>query len=254
MHVASSTSPANKSPDTTPALRCFSTNAFATGRPMDSLKSFSQQVGPLAASEVGRNHADLVVARNRLDPFNQERRRGQRDGPASEGIFERRLIVNLQRDDGVCSNCFEQGCDVTDCHGIIVLRPPVLARVAKIRDDRGDLLSPGILQCTDEEQEPAKLVVRGLDRPPVQTMHDINIASRDSLEWSDLVFAVLEIPLLVDGKHTAERLGDRRAQRIAALQCKQLQPTVGRRLQRNRCPDRQGHLASRALGRFHPCS
>ena len=76
---------------------------------------------------------------------------GSRDGAAPKGIFECRLVMNFQGNNRVRANCFEQGRNVTDCHGIIVLRTPVLARVAKIRDDCGDLLSPGVLQRTDEE-------------------------------------------------------------------------------------------------------
>ena len=82
-------------------------------------------------------------------------------------------------------------------------------------------------------------------------MHDINIASCDSLEWPDLVFAVLEISLLVSGQRTAQRLRNSCAQRVTAFQRKQLQPTIGRRrLQRERRPDRKGHAFSRAKVKF----
>ena len=70
--------------------------------------------------------------------------------------------MHFKRDDGIAAHRLEQRCDVTRRDRIVRLGAPVLARITEIRRDRGYPPGPGVFQCSDEEQQPAELVVGAL--------------------------------------------------------------------------------------------
>lgn len=73
------------------------------------------------------------------------------DGLAAKGVLKGHDIVHLERHHEVGTGSFEQNRNVTRGDGIARLRLPVLARIGKIRDDRGDALGAVLLQGADEE-------------------------------------------------------------------------------------------------------
>ncbi len=83
-------------------------------------------------------------------------------GTAAERILECRKIMHIHRHDRIGTHRFEQRGDITRGDRIARLCLAVLARIRQIRNDRGDARSGGVLQCADEKQQPAQLVVAAL--------------------------------------------------------------------------------------------
>ena len=163
--VLPATSPTNRSPETTPALRCLSANALPTGRPQAASSVSRNSSARLAPPVSGRNDAEvLVLELARI--FHEQGSSRESDGAASEGVLEGDRIVHLERDDHVRAHGFEHAGDVSRRHRIVGLGAAVFARIAQVRHDSRDTRGTGVLERPDEEQQPAELVVGAQVGPP----------------------------------------------------------------------------------------
>jgi hypothetical protein len=79
--VAPATLPTNRSPETTPPLRCLSTKALPTGWPRAASSASRNSSARLAPPE--------IVAGQRSRVIDEQRRSGQRYGAAAKRILER---------------------------------------------------------------------------------------------------------------------------------------------------------------------
>ena len=194
--VLPATSPTNRSPETTPALRCLSANALPTGRPQAASKRLAEQFCTLGAAGIRRNDAEvLVLELARI--FHEQGSSRESDGATSKGVLEGDRIVHLERDDHVRAHGLEHAGDVSRRHRVVGLGAAVFAGVAQVRHDSRDARGTGVLERSDEEQQPAELVVGAQGGPAVQALDDIDILPEHRIERTRLVLAVLEVPLLM---------------------------------------------------------
>ena len=152
--------------------------------------------------------------------IHEQWRAGQSDRAAAERVFERHRIMNFERDHAVGADALEHAGDVSGGHRIVRLGAAVFARVTKIRRHRGDARGAGILDCADEEQQPAQLVVGALLRPAVQALYDIDIGAVYRIERTRFVLAVLEFALFMRGERLAQGCRNSAAQVLAGSQRK----------------------------------
>jgi len=186
------------------------------------LQRFAKEFCPFHTARIGRDDAQLLLLqRQRI--VHKERRSGEGDGRAAEGILESGRIVHVQRHNRVGARGLEQGSDIAAGHRIVWLGAPVFSRIAEVRYHGGHLRSPRVLERTDEEQEPAELVVGALHRASVKALDDVDRHPANGDERPCLVFAILEFPLLVNGKLYPERLRNGASQRTARLEREEVQ-------------------------------
>jgi hypothetical protein len=101
--VLSVTSPTNWSPETTPALRCLSANALATGQPQAASSVWRNSSARLAPPVSGDTTHSFVVGE--LSHVGRKQGgAGQCDGTGPEGVLECRWVMNLQGVDRVGSH------------------------------------------------------------------------------------------------------------------------------------------------------
>ena len=161
--VAPSTSPTKSSPDTTPALRRFSTKALPTRRPSAALQRLVKHVGAFGAARVGRNDAERPI-RQSLDVVDEQRRGGQRHRRAAKGVLEGGRVVHVEGGDGIGPDGLEKARHIARGYRVVGFGAPVFARVAEIGNEGGHPRGAAVLQRADEEQKPAKLVIGALLR------------------------------------------------------------------------------------------
>jgi hypothetical protein len=159
----------------------------------------------------------------RLAIVDKQWRSRQRYGRAAEGVFECGGIMHLKRHNRIGADCLEQACHVASRDGIARLGAPVLARIAEVRHDSRDPRGAGIFDRTDQEQQPAQLVVRALGGPTMKALHDIDVGSANIIQGPRLVFAVFEISLLVRRQWLSKGRRDTRAEILRCPQGKELQ-------------------------------
>src|SRR3974390_609929 len=105
--------------------------------------------------------------------------------------------MNFQRDHAVSADAFEHAGYVTGSYGIVRLCAAVFARVAKIGSHCGDARGACVLERTDEEKQPAQLIIGALLRSAMQTLHNIDVGAVHCLERTCFVFAILEVALFM---------------------------------------------------------
>ena len=132
--------------------------------------------------------------------------------------------MSFKRDDGINADGFEQCGNVTNGDGIVRLGAAVLPRIAQIGRDRRDSGCTGVLQGRNEKEQPAEFVVWAFCGAPMQTVHDIDIATCDRLECPDLVLTVFKATLFEHGETAAERISYLLTQHLRTMQRKQAQP------------------------------
>src|SRR5690606_25493046 len=135
----------------------------------------------------------------------------------------------VQGDDAVHPDRLEQARQIARGHRVARLGLAIFARVAEVGHDRGDARRGGVLQRTDEEQQPAQLVVGALIRAAVERLHDVAVAAAHALQRSGLVLAVLEIALLVRAELGAELRHDALGERPRRIQREQRETAFGHR-------------------------
>ena len=218
MQVAPATSPTNRSPETTPALRCFSAKALPIGRPIAASRasrSRSARFPPPRSGEMTQSGSSPTIA---LICIDQQGRRRQRHGAAAKRILESRLVVYFERDHGIAADRLEKRRDVTRRHRIVRLGAAILSRITEIGRDCGYPPGPGIFQRADEEQQPAELVVGALVRAAVKAVDHVDVGAGNGIEWSCLVLAVFEIPLFMRAERMRQQLADIAPEIVGSVQ------------------------------------
>jgi len=150
-------------------------------------------------------------------------------GAAAKAVLEGGEVVHVQGDHAVHPDGLEQARQIARGHRVARLGLAILARVAEVGHDRGDARRGGVLQRTDEKQQPAQLVVGALVRAAVERLHHVAVAAAHALQRSRLVLAVLEIALLVRAELGAELRRDALGERPRRIQRKQRQIALGHR-------------------------
>ena len=148
------------------------------------------------------------------------RRGSEPDGTATEGVLESRLIVDFKRPTAsvpTASNRRQRNVWSRD-------RSPWCGDPcgrSQIRNHCRDARRPGVLQCADEEQQPAQLVIGAVGRPPMQAVNDIDVGATNRIERPRLVFAILEVTLLMGRQRIPERPPDATPQFVRSVQGEQ---------------------------------
>lgn len=154
-----------------------------------------QPLGALSATQIGGDHGNPDLAQPRREMRGEDAVGHDMLRAAAEGILECSEIVHFDRNDGVASDCLEEFRDVFRRHWVARLRPAVLPRIAKIRGDGGDAFGSGILQRSDEKEQPAELVIDAACGIAMGGVDDIDIMSTDVGKRPNLMLTILEVTL-----------------------------------------------------------
>ena len=177
--------------------------------------SVAEQFRALFAAEIGRDDGERLLADFRRDITREDRLRVERRGAATKGVLKRREIVNVDYNDSIGSDRFEHLRDITRRHRITRLCLTVLARVAKIGNHRRNTSGAGILERSDKEQQATELVRARPALLAMQRINDVDVAIANIDQWTGLVFAVLELALLMGTEFRMEMASDLLAQGTA---------------------------------------
>ena len=139
----------------------------------------AELLGALGAADVGRDDRELFMPQQAGEMLDKERLRLEVGRGTAEGILEGRQIVDVEGHHRVCPARLEEPGHVFGRDRIARLGPPVLAGVAKIRNDRRHPLGAGVLERADKKQQPAQLVVRALLGIAIKRVHYKHILPAD---------------------------------------------------------------------------
>jgi hypothetical protein len=154
----------------------------------------------------GENDRGFFPAQGVHELVDEETIRYQVLGPASKGVPKRREVVHLQRHQPVRLYCFEQLGEVADGHWIARLRLAILTRIGQIGSNHRNPTRSGVLQASDRKEQSHQLVVDAQAIVRVERSQQVGVLAPHTLERTDLVLPILEVPLLVLGQGDAERL------------------------------------------------
>src|ERR1035437_3370489 len=113
-----------------------------------------------------------------------------------KSVLERGEVVDVQSHKPVDTHRFEQFGDVSRCHRVTRLAPPILACVTKVWDDGGDTFGGCIPKGPQKEQQTAELVVYTLPGVAVEALDHENVFPPDGFEGPRLVFSIFEVSFL----------------------------------------------------------
>src|SRR6516162_1590433 len=139
----------------------------------------------------------------------------------SEKHSRTRPRCGRRRSSPIRSAGLEEAGDVFGRDRVARLRPPILAGIAKVRDDCCYAFGAGVFQGPDKEQQ---TVIWALFCVAIQGVDHEHILATHLGERSDLVFAILEPALLVRAEDQLEMLCDSLAVILCAPDRKQREP------------------------------
>ena len=100
------------------------------------LQHFPEQLCPLHATGIGRNHGDILARKPRQEMIDEQAPRVEVDALAAKGILKGNDVVNIERGHAVGPRGLEQARDILGGNGVTGLRLAVLAGVGKVWDER----------------------------------------------------------------------------------------------------------------------
>src|SRR6516225_1372050 len=171
-------------------------------------KGSAELLGALGAADVGRDDGELFMPQQPSEVLDKERYRLEIGRRTAKGVLEGGHVVDVKGHHHVRSAGLEEPRNVFGRDRVTRLRPPVLAGVAKVRDDSRYPLGAGVFQRPDEEQQTAELVVWALFGIPIQRVNHEHVLPAHLDERTDLMLAVLEPALLMRAEDQLEVLHD----------------------------------------------
>src|SRR6516162_1184635 len=191
-------------------------------------KGSAELLGALGAADVGRDDGELFMSEQPSEVLDKERYRLEIGRRAAEGVLESGHVVDVEGHHRVRSAGLKEPCNIFGRDRVARLRPPVLAGVAKVRNDCRYALGAGVFQRPDEEQQTAELVVWTLRGIAIQRVNHKHVLPAHLDEWTDLMLTVLESAFLVRAEHQLEMLRDALAIISGAFDREQGKPAIHR--------------------------
>jgi hypothetical protein len=141
------------------------------------------------AAGIRRDHDQVLVGHLAGDYVGEERSCVDVLGAAAEGVLERGKAMDFDRGHAVYADGLEKLGHVPGNHRVPRLGLALLPRVAEIGNDGRDARRVGVAQRTQEEQQPAQLVVDAVRGVAVERFDDVDVAPAHAGERSGSVLA-----------------------------------------------------------------
>ena len=167
-------------------------------------EDFPHPLGALHAADVGRGDDNGFAAEVGGERRCEHLCSLEPHRLAAECVVECRFVVNVQYHDSVDACGLEHRGDVARGDRIPGLGAAILARVRKVGHYGSHVPCAGILQCSDEEQQAAELVVGRRLRIAARALDDAHVTPLHVSERAHLVFTAVELALLARRQRTAQ--------------------------------------------------
>ena len=119
------------------------------------------------------------------------------DGAEAECILECRDVVNVDGDDRIHANSFDEGRKAVQRQGIAPAHAPILAGEGHVGNKSRNPACTAVTQRCQEQQEPRELVADAESRSSVQACHHENVLAANTDERALLKLAIGKCPLFM---------------------------------------------------------